>query len=296
MLCRRCGMESSTTDICEWCKRPMLPAGATISRKAAEEVRQDGSGNDSAGTVAEPPAEREEEGVDLVEDELALASAEEEAPAASEPPEQEEPEHRLRPLGGVQASPQQVSAGSGQPSHGLSDDATQTSIDISQYIGDDQSIFRPQKRPEPASAMPGGGDPLAQRRAGTQQSGPTSEISENTRLVRCLIAGLVVSTIIALIQYAVTGETVLIFYVLRLGRGPSLMVAIKYGLASGLVLGLGLGAILVRLRKGPFLGMLIGLLVAVGFKNAPWALIAGALTGIVAGRLATVGLRQQVTV
>jgi len=296
MLCRRCGMESSTTDICEWCKRPMLPAGATISRKAAEEVRQDNSGDDSAGTAAEPPAVREEEGVDLVEEDFAQAPAEEEPPAASEPPEQEEPEHRLRPLGGAQPSPQQTSGGPGQPSHGLSDNATQTSIDISQYIGDDQSIFRPQKRPEPASAMPGGGDPLAQRRAGMGKSEPTSEISENTRLVRCLLAGLVISMIIALIQYAVTGEMVLFLYFLRLGRGPSLMVAIKYGLASGVVLGLGLGAILVRLRKGPFLGLVIGLLVAVGFKNAPWALIAGALTGIVAGRFATVGLRQQVTV
>jgi len=171
----------------------------------------------------------------------------------------------------------------------------QTSIDISQYLGNDQSIFRPQKRPEPGSAMPGSADPLAQRRVSSQESATGSELSENARLSRCVIAGLVIGVAAALIQYFVTGETLLVLYsFLRLGRGVSLMTALKYGIASGVILGLGLGAILIKLRKGSFLGMLIGLLVGMGFQNPPWGTMAGALTGIVAGRFATVGLRRRI--
>lgn len=310
MLCRRCGMESSTTDVCEWCKRPMLPAGATISQKAAQEVKGDYSTppgepsedrleasaalaeeTEMASEEEEAPALSQEEEVPAQEEEAPAVSEQEEAPPA---PEEEEAEHQLRPLGGVQ--PSASSTAPGAPSHGLSDEAMQTSIDISQYLGDDQSIFRPQKSPEPSSAMPGSADPLARRRVSTEKSEPGSELSENARLGRCVIAGLVVGVAAALIQYFVTGETLLILYFLRLGRGANLMTALKYGIATGVILGIGLGAILIKLRKGSFLGMLIGLLVGMGFQNPPWGLMAGALTGIVAGRFATVGLRQRIAV
>ena len=33
MLCRRCGMDSSDTRTCEWCRKPILPAGVTISAR-----------------------------------------------------------------------------------------------------------------------------------------------------------------------------------------------------------------------------------------------------------------------
>ena len=297
-------MESSTTDVCEWCKRPMLPAGATISKKAAQEVK-----GDYSTPPGEPSEDRPEASAALAEqpemaseeEEAPAPAEEEEAPAVSEQeevppaPEEEEPEHQLRPLGGVQQPPASSTA-PGPPSHGLSDEAMQTSIDISQYLGNDQSIFRPQKRPEPGSAMPGNADPLAGRRVSSQESATGSELSENARLGRCVVAGLVVGVAAALIQYFVTGETLLTLYGRPLGRGANMMTALKYGIASGVILGLGLGAILIKLRKGSFLGMLIGLLVGMGCQNPPWGQIAGALTGIVAGRFATVGLRRRIAV
>jgi len=32
MICKRCGMDSSTTDICEWCKQPMLAESQVTGR------------------------------------------------------------------------------------------------------------------------------------------------------------------------------------------------------------------------------------------------------------------------
>jgi len=174
-------------------------------------------------------------------------------------------------------------------------------------MGTDESIFRPLEHQAPAASLPGGGDPLATRRA-RRETQTVSEIPENTRLLRCLIAGAIVSLALTLAQFIVSlvadnARSVpqsLIFasvtLIKSLGKSDALLAVLLYGALVGVMIGLGLGAVLVRFRRGPFIGMIIGLAVGYGLMNPPWGLIAGALTGIVAGRLATVGLRQVVNV
>jgi hypothetical protein len=310
-------MESSTTDACEWCKRPMLPAGANVSGKAARELQSDAS---ATGRVPTDVSAQSPDGD--VPDMLAQEpETEKDAPPDAVPGPGEGPaEHMLRPLDstGPKTQPdlpgepdsaqppsqpeppdaEPSAAGEpGAPSHGLSDDAMRTSVDISQYVGKDQSIFRPIKQEE-QSESPAGADPLARVGRGPSRKLETvSDIPENVRLGRSLLAGVVICFVLALVQFVATGQTPQQLYFLRLGRSDSILVAAKYGLATGLLLGLGLGALLTRLRRGPFLGALVGLVVAAaGFQNPPWALVAGALTGIAAGRFATVGLRQTLSI
>jgi hypothetical protein len=177
----------------------------------------------------------------------------------------------------------------------------QTSTDISQYLGEDQSIFRPIKR-EDESGGDAGPDRLshiAGRRKAKED--PGLDIPENTRLMRSLVAGLIIGVAMALLQF-VLGQFLEVkelptkLYVLPLGRTGSFFTALKYGIGSGLVFGLGLGAILTKLKQGPFLGAIFGALVASGFGNWPWGQIAGVLVGILAGRFATVGIRRVVSV
>ncbi len=295
MLCRRCGMESSTTDVCEWCNRPMLPPGAAVSGKAAEELKQSGT----PISVPDPEAPGEAPGLPLGQEQPEGGEAEPDGDA-EEAAEQAAPEVGLRPLGGdgQETPPPGGPSGPGVPSHGLEADATRTSVDISQYVGADESIFRPIVREEAQAS--GTQDLLAQRRkkgGGRDQADEGPEMSENTRLVRCLAAGLVIGLVFALAQFLITGTTVDVIYSgLRLGRGSSVFTAVKYGIASGLVFGFGLGALLVRFRKGSFLGLLVGIMVGLSLQNGIWSIVPGALSGIVAGRFATIGLRRVVNV
>jgi hypothetical protein len=292
MLCRRCGMESSTTDVCEWCNRPMLPPGAAVSSKAGKELRK---GKPGEAPPAPPPPSPSQPPL-VQEEEAEQAEAAPEEPAAEK---EESPEELLRPLGGGGAGAQRPKAGTprpGGPSHGLSDDATQTSIDISAYVGDDQSIFRPLERGTHSTSMPGGGDPLARTRRRGGKTETVSEIPENTRLFRSVAAGVAICVVLAVIQTFVNGvpPKELHFAALHfiVSRRDSLLTGIMYGVAAGLLLGLGLGAILVKLKRGPIVGTLIGVMVGWGLQNPPWGFVAGALTGILAGRFATVGLRR----
>jgi hypothetical protein len=140
-----------------------------------------------------------------------------------------------------------------------------------------------------------GSDPISQlRHRGSRDSGPAIDIPENTRLLRSLTAGLIICIVLALVQFLATKSVPAQLYVLPLGRNTSIVTALKYGIGTGVVLGLGLGALLTRFKRGSFLGFVLGVLVAFGFSNWPWAQIAGALTGIMAGRFATFGLRRTV--
>ena len=298
MLCRRCGMESSTTDVCEWCNRPMLPAGAAVSGKAAQELRE--SGQPLPGTG--PFAPQEEPGLLLSQQESEEVDSAQEGDAAEES-QQAAPEVHLRPLGGGQVEetapppPPPPKATQG-PSSGLSDEATRTSVDISQYMGTNESIFRPIKREEEQGT--GIADLMAQKKkAGAFGEDKTPEIPENTRLGRCLVVGLAVGVFFALAQFLITGNTVEVIYTsLRLGRGESFFTALKYGLASGLVFGFGLGALLVKFKKGSFFGLLAGIMVGLSVGNDPWywAVIPAAITGIIAGKFATIGIRRVINV
>jgi len=207
----------------------------------------------------------------------------------------------LRPLGGAQAAdqtaspPAQAAQRPGVPSHGLSHDATKTSIDISQYMGADQSIFRPIRKDASYSSA-ASLDRVAQKKTSAQdQTGPNW--SENERLGRCVIAGLASSMVMTLLQFFTKLGTIPDnFYGLRIAPGGGLTTALVYAIGSGLILGVGLGAILTRLKRGSFIGMVLGLLVAIGLKNSPYTLIAGAMTGILAGRFATLGVRRVINV
>ncbi|MCJ7752663.1 MAG: hypothetical protein MUQ65_16510 [Armatimonadetes bacterium] len=290
-------MESSTSDVCEWCNRPMLPPGAAVSGKAAQELRE--SGQPLPGTGTEAP--QEELGLPLSQHEPEEVDSAQEGDAA-EASRQAAPEVHLRPLGDGAAQeaasppppPPQAAQG---PSSGLSDEATRTSVDLSQYMGTDESIFRPIKREEEQST--GTADLRAQRRrkGGAFGEDKAPEITENTRLGRCLVAGLAVGVFFALAQFLITGNTVEVIYTsLRLGRGESFFTALKYGIASGLVFGFGLGALLVKFKKGSFFGLLAGIMVGLSVQNGLWAVIPAVITGIIAGKFATIGVRRIINV
>lgn len=291
MLCRRCGMESSTTDSCEWCKRPMLPTGATISDQPAP------GGEAVEGDAAAAEAGAVEEMKPLV-DESAAAEEQPEAKPAAE-------ESVLRPLGSTPAAASGAGPQPAMPSHGVSAEATQTSVDVSQYTEGEDSIFRPIDRPERADAM-GGTDPLARKRRAEAEI--KSEIPENVRLLRSVIAGVSISLLLALIQFiasrfseSVAGLPKGLYFatvplIKSVGDSEGLLWALLYGILVGAMLGLGLGAVLTRFRRGPFVGMLVGLAVGSGLANSPWGLVGGAVTGIACGVIATKGLRQVLTV
>ena len=281
MLCRRCGMESSTTDVCEWCKRPMLPEGATLSKKPLGGEKAPPQGEEVAAAEGEQKASAQQP-------ELPEAGPQAGAPEA--PVEQEPVEHVLRPLGADAPAPRPVPSG---PSHGLSEEATRTSVDIRDYMGSDQSIFRPLTRPESKSTLISGSDPLAMRRARAREERKVSEISENVRLIRCFVGGLAVCVLVSIVQYLVTAKTPTQLYFLRLGSEDNIVTALLFGAASGVLLGGMLGALLVRLQKGPFLGLMIGAFLGwVGLQNGYWGLAMGVLSGIITGRFATVGIRR----
>lgn len=335
MLCRRCGMESSTTDVCEWCKRPMLPPGSTVSAQAAKDLKESG----------QPVAVPHSAGGDASEGRLLVQEdPEEEQPGEDQPDSAgvggEAPQ--LRPLGGtdqhLSAGPsdgpgqpgdgpsdidrqssagasdgpeapgdtpsdidQQSSAGPsdepGQPSHGLADEATRTSVDISQYIGSDQSIFRPIVREDDSKSD--GTDDLLKQRARRREAaaGDGPQWSENERLIRCLVVGLAASLVFAVAQFFITGDTVNTLYMsIPIGRSDSLFTALKYGIASGVVLGFGLGALLVRFQKGSGLGFILGVLVGLSLTNSYWGVLPGVIVGIINGRIATLGVRRVVNV
>ncbi len=282
MLCRRCGMESSTTDVCEWCKRPMLPAGATVSAQAAKDLKKSGQPVVQPSGVGNAKQDVPERPL-LVQDET-----EEDIPQEEQTGD-EQPDAigvggegaQLRPLGAADQGPAAgPSRSPGQPTHGLSEDATRTSVDISQYVGSDQSIFRPIVREDDMG--PGGTEDLlkqqARRRRAAEEGGP--QWTENDRLVRCLVVGLAAGLLFALAQFFITGDTVNTLYMsIPLGRTDNLITALTYGIASGVILGFGLGALLVRFQKGGGLGLLLGVLVGWSLGNSYWGILPGLIVG-----------------
>ena len=225
-------------------------------------------------------------------------------PAEEEPAAAPASEHVLRPLGasgGEPAAPPMESAEQTAPSHGLGAEATRTSVDMSQYVGQDQSIFRPIERESEEAGIQGGRDyRAAKKKAKLEEGQPASEISENVRLVRAMAAGMIICVVVSLLQLAVTrqipGILNLIAWPIPLGESDTFLTAIKYGMLTGLFFGFGLGALLVRFQKGGFLGILAGLFVGSGLGNAPFSPIAGAICGMVIGKIATAGIRRRINI
>ena len=295
MLCRRCGMESSTTDVCEWCKRPMLPAGASITGQRAERGEAPGPTEGVSELAAEGA-----EGVGPLD--AGPEAEEERAAAEAGPPGDDEgaEENALRPLGSSAPTPEVSQTGPAMPSHGIGEEATRTSVDLSQYTGPGDSIFRPIEHPE-RTGTPDGSDLLSLR---YHKKETESDIPENVRLIRSLIVGVIISLVLAVLQLIVSrtmedARSVpqsLVFatapLIKNLGKADSVLGALLYGGLVGVMLGLGLGAVLVRFRRGPFIGMMIGLLIGYGLMNGVWGYVCGVVTGIACGIIATVGLRQ----
>jgi hypothetical protein len=203
----------------------------------------------------------------------------------------------LRPLGDGSSKPAASGPSPGAPSHGLGDEATRTSVDVSQYTGGDDSIFRPMEQPDRTSTATGS-DPLAARRSRGKQE-VVSDISENVRLARSLVAGLVVTLAVTLVQRIATPDSMPnsvtyggYDFIKSVDSGGGIVGLVMYGAIVGLFNGLLLGAFLTRLKRGPFVGMLVGLMIGYGLTNGVWGYACAAITGIVCGRIATVGLRQ----
>jgi hypothetical protein len=199
-------------------------------------------------------------------------------------------EDTLRPLGGGKAA-----AGPGVLSHGLSDEATRTSVNVANYLGPDQSLFKPVQHAEFTTQAAAGMDPLAQRRRKSEEKKAVSDIPDNVRLMRALFAGIAICLPLAILQFALTHTAPEKLSVLPLGKSENFTTALLYGVSSGAFLGFGLGALLVQIKKGPFLGLFIGLVLGNFFLATEpryWGIAAATLTGIAVGRIATVGYRR----
>jgi hypothetical protein len=285
-------MESTTTDICEWCKRPMLPEGAKVTGKEQPAQARPVTEAQEQPVAEAAAAERPAPAAPTAKDLQALGAPSSQQAVVAEPAVPAE--EILRPLGQAPAS-----ARPGAPSHGLGEEATKTSVDVANYLAPGESLFRPLERPTHSATLSGVGDPLAQRRGRAREQKAINEIPDNIRLLRSFIAGLLICMPMALAQFAVTHRVPEKLYFLKLGRSDSFTTVLLWGLSSGILLGFGLGALLVQFKRGPFLGLLAGLLLGfLGLQTEPvyWGVAAGALTGLTVGRIATVGYRRALAV
>ena len=276
-------MDSSTTDVCEWCKRPFLPPGAKVTTKKPGKPGQvPPAGQPPASEAASPAAPPPE----------LLSSAEESEPAAEARPARAPTpaaEDILRPLGDQPAT---EASGPSAPA-GID---TETSVDMSAYVGADQSILQPLERPQPSAAPTAGRDPLAARRQAVRER-TSGEIPETVRMGRSLVAGLVICVLMSILQFLVTHNVPRKLYFLPLGNPEYLVTAVFYGMALGVLLGGALGAALVQFKRGPFVGILVGLLIGwLGLQNPPWGQITGGLCGAIVGYFAAKGMRRVVNV
>ena len=308
MICRRCGMESSATDKCEWCKKPMLPPGGAISAKAKEELikakeaaakapeeQQQAAPPESRETADEamvrrpeskpPPPPPEFHASGLLTLGADLASEEE---ASAETPnyiagKESSNEEILRPLG-AQATPAQ------------GEEAKDTPL----YIGDDESVLRPIERPAGKDGARYFIDSTGRKR---RMADSTPEIPDKVRLLRGAMQGAIFSLALALIEFVVLHKMPMRFIVIPIAGYESFSGAILYGVLAAVFYGFMFSAVLVQFRKGPVVGFLAGAfllgwlaMLNEGSGNMPWSMINGAVCGILCGRSSVKGLKRVVTV
>ena len=289
MLCVRCGMDSTTTDVCEWCKRPFLPPGAKVTGQrpgkggkppapaAGVTPETAATPPPAAGAMlagAAPPAEEEE------------AAAAPAAPAA---------EAVLRPLGA--GAPRSSSSAEAQPFPGTGEAGADGSVDVSQYMGSGQSIFQPMEKPRTASGQLSPQERFVASRRAALARGQGVEVPENTRLMRAAIAGAIVAMTATLAQFFMTKQVPLKMLVVPIERNDQFSGALLYGVTAAVLLGFMLAAMLVKFRMGAFVGLIAGLVIGwAGLSNFPWGLIAGGVAGLVVGIFAAKGARRVVNV
>jgi hypothetical protein len=266
----------------------MLSAGAALERPVA------------APTVAAPQlgdvVEAAPEYMPPTADELVeLGPISDEGPAEAQPPGVG---GVLRPLGSDTAKHAGPAPALKTPSHGLSAEATRTSVDVAGYLGPDNSLFKPITKGE-QGASPGGMDPLGRVQTRRQREA-VNNIPDNVRIMRSLRAGLTVAFPLAIVQFVVTRKVPEKLFVLPLIQGgDSFLAAIVWGLVSGVFIGFGLGALLVQFKKGPFIGMILGLVLghsALQTEPVYWGMAAAGICGFMIGKIAIFGYRKAVSV
>jgi hypothetical protein len=213
--------------------------------------------------------------------------------AASEPADD-----ILRPLGAPVAGQQVRPPGSG-PSHGLSADATATSIDMSQYQGTDQSVLQPLERPEVAGAS-AVRDPLAARRKAARERRDRPEVPDNIRLMRATITGSVLAVALTIVRFLATsphsvpGDFVML---IPIKGNDTIAGALLFGALAGVLLGFMLAAMLVQFKRGPMAGALVGLVLGFGaLGGGLWGIVTGVVCGFANGYQAAKGMKQVINV
>jgi len=309
MICRRCGMESSTTDSCEWCKKPMLPPGGAISAKAKEELlkaKEEGAQAQAAPEVASPErAETEEEAVIR-------------RPESKPPAQPEVHASGLQYLGASLSEGTEAEAPSGTPNYVSGQESGNDELlrplgafgtaaqggdakDSPIYIGNEEDVLRPIERPAGKDGTRYFVDGAGRKRRVVDDR---PEIPDKVRLFRGAIRGSIVAMAMAIIQYFVNNphQVPSSCVVLPIGNPQSIVGALQFGAYSALLLGFMLSAMMVNFKFGPVVGFLLGFPLGwtlVSMSGAPsmvWPLATGVLCGVVVGKASVTGLKRVVTV
>ncbi len=219
-------------------------------------------------------------------------AAEEEPAAAPAAPSADE---ILRPLGA--GGPRSSGSAEAQPFPGTGGAGADGSVDVSQYVGAGQSIFRPIERQRDAGTPFSPQERYAASRRAARERGQAPEVPENTRMMRASIAGAIVAMTAAMVQFFVTKQVPLKMLVVPIEANDKFSGAVLYGVTTAVLLGFMLAAMLVKFRKGGFVGLIAGLVIGwAGLANFPWGLITGGVAGLLVGILANRGVRHVVNV
>ncbi len=302
MICRRCGMESSTTTTCEWCKKPMLPPGGSISAKAKEELIKEKETPPAPAASEAPPTIRAEETQE--EAEIRRPEAKPPPPPATDIPGLTalgaDVEEDSQPQASVYSTTEQtineellVPLGA-QAAEG--EEGTSTQI----YIGNEEEVVRPIHRPNKDGSY--WVTDASGRRKRVVDDKPA--ISDKTRMFRSALAGGVVAFLGAIAIYLVkkqVPETVIVFKMSD-ETSRSFAGALEYGFYSALLLGFIQGLVMTNFKLGVAVGVLMG--AGLGYASVsmagstcmPFPLIVGILSGIFAGYFSTKGLKRVVSV
>ena len=282
-------MDSSTTDVCEWCKRPFLPPGARVTgQKAAKGGKTVELGAEVPADTADtaPPAPEPASAGPVLAGAAPLAAEEPPAPASAPAAED-----ILRPLG---AGAPRSSADS-QPFPGTGQAASDGSVDLSQYVSSGQSIFRPLERPHAPGIQASPQDRLAAAKRAAKERAP--EVPETKRLMRATMAGAVVAIVVTLVEFAVTKQVPLTLLVIKVNSNEALGGALLTAGLRAVLLGFMLSAMLVRFKLGGFAGLLTGLALGwLALADVPWGLVTGGLAGLLVGIFGSKGVRRVLNV
>lgn len=113
------------------------------------------------------------------------------------------------------------------------------------------------------------------------------------------MGGTAVALPLTIIQFVATKKVPPQFMLesIKIAHPDSMAGALMYGVLLSILLGGMLGALLVRLKWGPIVGLICGLLLGwASLQNGVWGFLAGGLAGIVVGSVAAKGAKRIVSV